>query len=106
MNSEGRADVHRSVQARDAAKARVRSLTVTVTAASVVTAGALTLNLPGSANATAKPGDEKYVSKPAPATSAPATSAPSSSAPASSGLSSGSAPAPASGGGQVTSGGS
>ena len=110
MNSENRGNVRRAAQARDDAQARVRSLTVTVTAASVVAVGALAVNLPGSAHATVKSGDGQRVAKPAPSATAPSATAPATTAPAptsgTSGLSSGSAPAPSSGGGQVTSGGS
>jgi hypothetical protein len=50
-NSANRDTARRAIKAREQGQARIRSVTTAVTTASVITAGAVTLILPGSAHA-------------------------------------------------------
>jgi len=120
MNSANRDNLRRAVRARDHGQARIRSVTMAATTASVITAGTVTLILPGSAHAigkTAPSGAATRTSNPAPSVSArPAAPDPPVGSPSAnpgsanpstgtSGLSPNTAPAAGSGSGQVTSGG-
>ena len=51
INSANRANARRAIKAREHGQARIRSVTTAVTTASVITAGAVTLILPGSTHA-------------------------------------------------------
>jgi hypothetical protein len=122
MNSANRDNVRRSIKAREQGQARIRSVTTAVTTASVITAGAVALILPGSAHATgpsthAPTQAPHRTSKSAPSVRTPAATpehstsksgASTGSANSSSGangFSQSAAPAAGSGSGQVTSGG-
>jgi hypothetical protein len=122
MNSANRDSARRAIKAREQGQARIRSVTTAVTTASVITAGAVALILPGSSHAT---GPSTPAPKPAPhRTSRPAPSVPAraaapdpsasqsgasagsaNSSSGASGFSPSAAPGAGSGGGQVTSGG-